>query len=92
MHTTPQLFYPIHFSEQSIKKKTVIDSPNEAYTFDEDATESDIPHGVLTVLTKCYVRDCLPGGGGCYAPRCPNKVPTEEEVCSFQFSAFSEIF
>jgi hypothetical protein len=79
MHTTPQLFRPISYSEKSLLKNTVYDSPDEIYTFDEDVGDEEYPYGVYTPLTSCYVRGCVRADGGCYAPRCPNR-PSRREV------------
>jgi hypothetical protein len=78
MHTKPQLFMPIPYSEKSLLKNTVYDSPDEIYTFDEDTGDQEYPYGIYTPLTPCYVRGCVPGGGGCYAPRCPNRPPRRD--------------
>ncbi|KAG2185648.1 hypothetical protein INT44_002441 [Umbelopsis vinacea] len=78
MHTKPQLFMPIPYSEKSLLKNTVYDSPDEIYTFDEDTGDQEYPYGIYTPLTPCYVRSCVPAGGGCYAPRCPNRPPRRE--------------
>jgi hypothetical protein len=78
MHTKPQLFVPIPYSEKSLLKNTVYDSPDEIYTFDEDVGDEEYPHGVYTPLTPCYVRGCVRADGGCYAPRCPNRPPRRD--------------
>lgn len=71
MKSTPPLFDPIHYSQKSIIQGTVFNSPDEYYTLQEDMM--DVPTGVLTSLLECYTFRCLPGKGGCYAPKCPNK-------------------
>ncbi|KAI8384468.1 CNH domain-containing protein [Radiomyces spectabilis] len=76
MHCRPSLFQPVHYSQKSLIKGTVYNSPDEVYTFDEDASATDIPVGVFTSLTKCYTYGCVPEEGGCYAPHCPNKPET----------------
>jgi len=43
------------------------DSPSEAV---DEFTE--LPTGVVTVLTSCYSPDCVEYGP-CYSPRCPRK-------------------
>ncbi|KAI9253531.1 CNH domain-containing protein [Phascolomyces articulosus] len=73
MNCTPPLFQPIRQNHKSRITNEVYDSSDKFYTFDEDDSDSDIPVGVLTSLTKCYSHGCEPGQGGCYAPRCPNK-------------------
>ncbi|KAI9305392.1 CNH domain-containing protein [Cunninghamella echinulata] len=73
MHSRPGLFEPVHYSQKSLITGTVYNSPDELYTFDEDATADDIPRGVFTSLTKCYTYGCKPEDNGCYAPMCPNK-------------------
>ncbi|KAG0170066.1 RHO1 GDP-GTP exchange protein 2 [Apophysomyces sp. BC1034] len=73
MHTSPPLISPISYSEKSTRKNTLYDSPHETYTLVEETLELGVPQGVYTPLTRCYTNSCLPGQGGCYAPRCPNK-------------------
>lgn len=73
MKSKPPLFEPIHYSQKSIIQGTVFNSPDEYYTLPEDMMDEDVPTGILTGLLECYTFDCLPGKGGCYAPRCPNK-------------------
>ncbi|KAL0142361.1 CNH domain-containing protein [Mucor lusitanicus] len=73
MKSTPPLFEPVHYSQKSIIQGTVFNSPDEYYTLPEDMMDEDVPTGILTGLLECYTFDCLPGKGGCYAPRCPNK-------------------
>lgn len=73
MKSKPPLFDPIHYSQKSIIQGTVFNSPDEYYTLQEDVTDADVPTGILTSLLECYTYNCLPGKGGCYAPRCPNK-------------------
>ncbi|KAL9560055.1 hypothetical protein MBANPS3_000120 [Mucor bainieri] len=73
MKATPPLFEPIHYSQKSIIQGTVFNSPDEYYTLPEDMMDQDVPTGLWTGLLECYTFDCLPGKGGCYAPRCPNK-------------------
>ncbi|KAF7720621.1 RHO1 GDP-GTP exchange protein 2 [Apophysomyces ossiformis] len=72
MHTSPPLISPISYSEKSTRKNTLYDSPHETYTLVEETLEQGVPQGVYTPLTRCYTNSCLPGQGGCYAPRCPN--------------------
>ncbi|KAG0184514.1 RHO1 GDP-GTP exchange protein 2 [Apophysomyces sp. BC1034] len=79
MHGTPALFKPVHYSQKSLITGTLYNSPDELYTFDEEASDDDVPVGVFTSLTKCYVPGCSPTQGGCYAPRCPNKPEIFEE-------------
>jgi hypothetical protein len=74
MHTTPQFFVPISYSEKSLIHNTIYDSPDEVYTFEDDVGDEEYPTGVYTALLPCYVRGCQRGGGGCYAPRCPNRT------------------
>ncbi|ORZ21220.1 CNH domain-domain-containing protein [Absidia repens] len=73
MHSRPILFEPVHYSQKSLITGTVYNSPDEIYTFDEDAGPNEIPNGVFTALSKCYSYTCHPQQGGCYAPQCPNK-------------------
>ncbi|KAI9314751.1 CNH domain-containing protein [Dichotomocladium elegans] len=73
MNSTPPLFEPIRQNYKSLITNEVYNSSDQFYTFDEDLSENDLPIGVFTLLTKCYVDGCLPGQGGCYAPRCPNR-------------------
>lgn len=73
MKSKPPLFDPIHYSQKSIIQSTVFNSPDEYYTLQEDITDTEVPTGLLTSLLECYTYNCLPGRGGCYAPRCPNK-------------------
>lgn len=87
MHSRPVLFEPVHYSQKSLITGTVYNSPDELYTFDEDANDDDVPRGVFTVLTKCYTYGCDPEQGGCYAPRCPNK----QEVFEAEFLVSSDI-
>ncbi|KAI8139232.1 hypothetical protein BJV82DRAFT_627692 [Fennellomyces sp. T-0311] len=54
--------------------KRVYDSLDETYRL-----RPVIPVGVFTGITRCYVRGCEPGYGGCYAPRCPNKPDVYEK-------------
>ncbi|KAL0081610.1 CNH domain-containing protein [Phycomyces blakesleeanus] len=93
MRGTPSLFKPVPYCQKSVMTNSVYNSPDEVYTFDEDARPNDLPIGVYTNLTKCYVYDCLPDQGGCYAPRCPNKpvVIDEESVLSTSLSRQSSI-
>ncbi|CAO3589804.1 unnamed protein product [Absidia cylindrospora] len=79
MHSRPGLFEPVHYSQKSLITGTVYNSPDELYTFDEDAGPDDVPRGVFTALTKCYTYGCDPEQGGCYAPKCPNKQDVFEE-------------
>lgn len=72
MTSTPPLFTPIHYSQKSIIQKSVFNSPDEYYSLQEDMTDEDVPTGILTSLLGCYSYHCIPGKGGCYAPRCPN--------------------
>lgn len=73
MKSKPPLFEPIHYSQKSIIQGTIFNSPDEYYSLQEDMMDEDVPTGILTDLLECYTYDCLPGKGGCYAPRCPNK-------------------
>lgn len=84
MKAVPPVFSPIHYSQKSIIQGTVYNSPDEYYTITEDMTENDVPVGIFTSLLDCYSYDCLPGRGGCYSPKCPNKpqvFSAEFEVC-----------
>ncbi|KAK4519118.1 uncharacterized protein ATC70_009349 [Mucor velutinosus] len=83
MKSKPPLFEPIHYSQKSIIQGTVFNSPDEYYTLPEDMLDEDVPAGILTSLLECYTFDCLPGKGGCYAPRCPNKP----DVFALEFDA-----
>lgn len=70
MKTRPPLFYPIPYSEKSLKKNSLYNSSTEIYTLDEEVTNTqEYPQGVFTPITNCYVSTCRTG---CYAPRCPN--------------------
>ncbi|KAI8380251.1 CNH domain-containing protein [Blakeslea trispora] len=71
MKATPSLFDPIRYSQKSIIQSTFFNSPDEYYTLHEDNEE--VPSGLFTSLLECYTYNCLPGKGGCYAPRCSNK-------------------
>lgn len=73
LKSEPPLFQPVHYSQKSIIQGTVFNSPDEYYTLPEDMVDEDVPTGILTALLECYTYDCLPGKGGCYAPKCPNK-------------------
>ncbi|EPB91562.1 hypothetical protein HMPREF1544_01484 [Mucor circinelloides 1006PhL] len=73
LRSKPPLFQPVHYSQKSIIQGTVFNSPDEYYTLPEDMMDEDVPTGILTALLECYTYDCLPGKGGCYAPKCPNK-------------------
>ncbi|KAI9012022.1 CNH domain-containing protein [Phycomyces nitens] len=79
MRANPPLFKPIHYSHKSLMTNSVYNSPDEIYTFDEDSGSNELPTGIYTNLTKCYVRDCLPDQGGCYAPKCPNRPDLLDE-------------
>lgn len=79
MHAKPALFQPVHYNHKSLITGVVYNSPDEIYTFDEDASDDDVPNGVFTSLTRCYTYGCEPGEGGCYAPKCPNKPSVFEE-------------
>lgn len=68
MHCKPGgLFVPIEGSQISRKSNMVYDTPDQIYALTEKRAT-----GIITTITKCYVYDCIPGQGGCYAPRCPN--------------------
>ncbi|GAA5798902.1 hypothetical protein HPULCUR_004309 [Helicostylum pulchrum] len=68
-----RLFEPVHYSQKSIIQDIVFNSPDEYYTLQEDMTENEVPAGILTSLLECYSYTCVPGQGGCYSTRCPNK-------------------
>ena len=75
MSCQPRLIAPIAYSEKSIRKNKVYDSPNEIYTLVEETLIQDIDiQGVYTPLTRCYSTSCLPGQPGCYSAYCPNQV------------------
>ncbi|KAG0169322.1 RHO1 GDP-GTP exchange protein 2, partial [Apophysomyces sp. BC1021] len=74
MHTSPPLIAPILYSEKSLKKNTLYDSPDEIYTLVEGTLQEGLPQGVYSVLAPCYTPFCGSGEGGCYAPCCPNKI------------------
>ncbi|KAF7721428.1 RHO1 GDP-GTP exchange protein 2 [Apophysomyces ossiformis] len=74
MHTSPPLIAPILYSEKSLKKNTLYDSPDEIYTLVEETLREGLPQGVYSALATCYNPFCEPGEGGCYAPCCPNKI------------------
>ncbi|KAI9478501.1 MAG: CNH domain-containing protein [Benjaminiella poitrasii] len=82
MKSKPPLFDPIHYSQKSIIQGTVFNSPDEYYTLQDDNEDQTIPSGVLTGLLECYTYRCLPGKGGCYAPRCPNKPEEQQQLAS----------
>jgi hypothetical protein len=86
MHSRPGLFEPVHYSQRSLITGTVYNSPDEIYTFDEDAGPNDVPRGVFTALTKCYSYKCDPQQGSCYAPQCPNKKENFEMEFTVSFS------
>ncbi|KAJ2965113.1 hypothetical protein NQZ79_g158 [Umbelopsis isabellina] len=70
MKTAPPLFYPIPYSEKSLKKNTIYNLSSEIYTLEESVQHgNEYPQGVFTPITNCYVSTCRTG---CYAPRCPN--------------------
>ncbi|KAI8973277.1 CNH domain-containing protein [Mycotypha africana] len=83
MHAKPSLFEPIHYSQKSIIQDRLFNSPDEYYTLHDDVDPlgegGNIPTGILTNLLDCYTADCLPGKGGCYAPKCPNKPDVFEQ-------------
>ncbi|KAI8637500.1 CNH domain-containing protein [Parasitella parasitica] len=81
MKSKPPLFEPIHYSQKSIIQGTVFNSSDEYYTLPEDMMLEDVPTGILTGLLECYSYECIPGKGGCYSPRCPNKP----EVFAMEF-------
>ncbi|KAG2232198.1 hypothetical protein INT48_004126 [Thamnidium elegans] len=68
-----RLFEPVHYSQKSIIRGIVFNSPDEYYTLQEDMAENEVPTGILASLLECYSYTCVPGQGGCYSPRCPNK-------------------
>jgi hypothetical protein len=71
----PRLIIPIAYSEKSIRKNKVYNSPNEIYTLVEETLDSDQEiQGIYTPLTRCYSTSCLPGQPGCYSTYCPNLV------------------
>lgn len=75
MFCKPRLIVPIAYSEKSIRKNKVYDSPNEIYTLVEETLELEEPiQGIYTPLTRCYSTSCLPGQPGCYSAYCPNRV------------------
>lgn len=73
MKSKSPLFEPIHYSQKSIIQGALFNSPDEYYTLQEDMADEDVPTGILTSLLGCYTFRCLPGQGGCYVPKCPNK-------------------
>lgn len=79
MNCSPPLFQPIRQNYKSLITNEVYNSSDQFYTFDEDLADNELPVGIFTSLSKCYTYNCLPGQGGCYAPRCPNKPDVFEE-------------
>ncbi|KAI8091144.1 CNH domain-containing protein [Gilbertella persicaria] len=80
MHSSvPPLFYPVTYSDKSLKTNTLYDSDKEAYTLCEEYVYYDTrqyPQGLFTQLTHCYSPLCTRGNTlECYAPTCPNKRP-----------------
>jgi hypothetical protein len=75
MYCTPRLIIPIAYSEKSIRKNKLYDSPTEMYTLVEETLEEKQEiGGIYTPLTRCYSTSCLPGQPGCYSAYCPNLV------------------
>ncbi|CAO3632920.1 unnamed protein product [Mucor hiemalis] len=75
MFCKPRLIVPISYSEKSIRKNKVYDSPTEIYTLVEETLEiEEAIQGIYTPLTRCYSTSCLPGQPGCYSAYCPNRV------------------
>lgn len=73
MHISPPLISPVSYSEKSMRKNTLYDSPYEVYTIVEETMEIGYAQGVYTAISPCYTYGCNPETGGCYAPMCPNR-------------------
>ncbi|OZJ04399.1 hypothetical protein BZG36_02414 [Bifiguratus adelaidae] len=73
IHAHPPVFFPLPYSELSVKRHTVIDSPSELYSLFEDASEECLPQGVFVPLLNCYSSSCRASNGPCYSPTCPNR-------------------
>ncbi|KAI7848668.1 CNH domain-containing protein [Circinella umbellata] len=75
MHCTPPLVHPIEYSEKSLRKNTLYDSPREIYTIIDSTLNEGYAKGVYTLVSLCYSPFCEPGQGGCYSSVCPNRGP-----------------
>ena len=73
MHCTPPLVHPIEYSEKSLRKNTLYDSPREIYTIIDSTLNEGYAKGVYTLVSLCYSPFCEPGPGGCYSSVCPNR-------------------
>jgi hypothetical protein len=70
-------FYEVEWGAQVLQ-----DGVEDVYMFMDDqegASDSpiertELPTGVVTILTKCYSASCDNLGRGCYAYGCPRKV------------------
>lgn len=86
MHCKPKgLFVPVDRSEEKTDRmKPMYGSPDEIY-----ALVDVVPVGVFTGITRCYVQGCVPGQGGCYAPRCPNKPAVYQQDVEVSILSYS---
>ena len=72
----------LFFHEVEWGTRVLQDGVEDVYMFMDDpegASDSpiewtDLPTGVVTILTKCYSASCDYLGLGCYASTCPRKV------------------
>ncbi|KAI8149217.1 CNH domain-containing protein [Fennellomyces sp. T-0311] len=77
MHSAPPLISPIQYSEKSLRKNRLYDSPREIYTVVEATLDEGFAVSVYTPASLCYSPFCEPGQGGCYSPCCPNRVASK---------------
>ncbi|KAI9248316.1 CNH domain-containing protein [Phascolomyces articulosus] len=75
MHTSPPLISPIQYSEKSLRKNTLYDSPSEIYTVVDSTLNEGFAQGVYSIVATCYSPFCEPNRGGCYSTLCPNRFP-----------------
>ena len=86
MHSSPPLISPIQYSEKSLRKNTLYDSPREIYTIVEATLDEGYATSVYTLAALCYSPACAPGHGGCYSPCCPNRLPAKPALLSDKVS------
>ncbi|KAL0090588.1 CNH domain-containing protein [Phycomyces blakesleeanus] len=73
LHTFPPVLAPVIYSEKATKHNAFYDSDSEFYTIVEDTVDGNMPQGIYTQLTACYVPTCTPGTSDCYSTCCPNR-------------------
>ena len=96
---TQLFFYEVEWGDRPLQ-----DGVEDVYMFLDDQQggsdslpiETELPTGVVTALTRCYVPSCG-DGGACYSPRCPRNgdtvigsLPATDSVRALRGTSWSE--